>query len=107
MPPKKHRRSLKKRRRLWQDEDMVKAIESVRNGNSVRGAAIEYSVPRKTLEDRVSGRVGHGAKPGVPTVLTEIEEDSLVTYLVHMASCGFPLTRTMVKAFACGFSTFF
>ena len=84
MPTKKHRRSPKKRRRLWQDEDM----ESVRNGNSVRGAAIEFSVPRKTLEDRVSGRVRHGAKPGVPTVLTEIEEDSLATYLVHMASCG-------------------
>ena len=54
----------------------MKAMESVRNGNSVRGAAIEFSVPRKTLEDRVSGRVRHGAKPGVPTVLTEIEEDS-------------------------------
>ena len=28
------------------------------------------------------------------------EEDALISYLIYMANCGFPLTRTMVKAFA-------
>ena len=28
------------------------------------------------------------------------EEDSLVSYLVFMAQMGFPLTRTMIEAFA-------
>ena len=29
-----------------------------------------------------------------------MEEDALVAYLLYMADLGFPLTRTMVKAFA-------
>ena len=67
---------------------------------SVGVAAICISVSRKTLDDRVKGRVQHGVNPGKSTVLTSKEEASLVNYLVHMAQCGFPLTRTMVKAYA-------
>ena len=92
MPPKK--------RKLWDDDDMEKAMDSVKQGASMRGASIQFNVPRKTLEDRVKGRVKHGCKPGPGTVLTECEENSLESYLVFMAKRGFPLTRTMVKAFA-------
>ena len=63
-------------------------------------AASRFNVPRKTLDDRLKGRVVHGVKPGVSTVLSAEEESSLVYYLLHMAECGFPLTRTMVKAYA-------
>ena len=67
MPPKK--------RKLWDDTDMTQAMESVKQGESVRGAAIKFSVPRKTLEDRVKGRVEHGCKPGPRTALSKSEED--------------------------------
>ncbi len=52
------------------------------------------------MEDRVKGKVKHGTKPGASTVLSATEEESLVNYSVYMAERGFPLTRTMVKAFA-------
>ena len=42
----------------------------------------------------------NGSHPGVKTALTKTEEDGLVSYLIYMAQRGFPLTRTMVKAFA-------
>ena len=58
------------------------------------------NVPRKTLDDRVKGRVKHGSKPGVSTALTFVQEKSLVNYLLYMVERGFPLTHTMVKAFA-------
>ena len=48
----------------------------------------------------MKGKVTHGKKPGVSTVLTLQEEDSMAKYLVFMAEHGFPLTKTMVKAFA-------
>ncbi len=93
MPPKK--------RKLWKDDDMVKAMKAVKDdGVSLRSAAINFNVPRKTLEDRVKGKTQHGVKPGPKTVLTKEEEDSLVSYLVYMSKCGFPLTRTMIKAYA-------
>ena len=60
----------------------------------------KFSVPRKTLDDCIKGRVQHGSTPGVDTVLTAEEEAGLESYLLHMAGCGFSLTRTMVKAHA-------
>ena len=67
---------------------------------TITAAATTFSVPRKTLDDIVKGLVIHGKKPGVSTVLTAKEEASLVSYLLYMAKRGFPLTKTMVKAFA-------
>ncbi len=80
---------------------MIKAMEVVESKEkSISAAAKMFNVPRKTLDDRVKGHIKHGSKPGVCTALTFIQEKSLVNYLLYMAERGFPLTRTMVKAFA-------
>ena len=77
------------------------AVAVEMNKMSITAAtAATFDVPRKTLDDRVKGRVKHGVKPGPNTVLTLEKGNALVSYLVHMANCGFPLTCTMVKAFA-------
>ena len=48
----------KKQRKLWKDEDMVATLESVNKKElTVAQAATTYSVPRKTLDDGVKGRV--------------------------------------------------
>jgi hypothetical protein len=73
---------------------------AVSQGTAVSTAAVAFDVPRKTLDDRVKGRVKHGTKPGPDTVLTAGEEDALMSYLIYMAERGFPLTRTVTMAFA-------
>ena len=89
------------KRKQWRDEDMVAAIEAVSSGGmTITASSRVFSVPRKTLDDRLKGHVTHGRKPGVKTALTSEEESSLVRYLLYMAERGFPLTRTMTKAFA-------
>jgi len=57
-------------------------MEAVSQGTAVSTAAKAFNVPRKTLNDRVKGRVKHGTKPGPDTVLTEEEEAALMSYLV-------------------------
>ena len=90
-----------KRRKKWKDEDMEKALEVVQKSQAtVSGAAKQFDVPRKTLDDRVKGRVFHGTKSGLGTVLTSAEEDILCNYLIYMAERGFPLTRKIVMAYA-------
>ena len=54
----------------------------------------------RTLDDHINGCVQHGNTPGADTVLTAEEEAGLESYLLHLAGCGFPLTHTIVKAFA-------
>ena len=84
----------KPRRMQWRDEDMRKAIEAVSSHKmTISAASRVFQVPRKTLDDRIKGLVIHGQKPG-PKL------SSLTNYLLYMADRGFPLTRTMVKAFA-------
>ena len=80
---------------------MIAAIEAVNKSRmAVSTAAKKFCVPRKTLADRIQGRVQHGQRPGPNTVLTSVEEDALVSYLFYMAKRGFPLTKRMVKAYA-------
>jgi len=54
--PKKHLK--------WTDQSMVTAMKAVvEESSSVNKAAREYREPRTTLQDRITGRVGHGTKP--------------------------------------------
>ena len=49
---------------------MRAAMEAVSGGKmNTNAAAKSFSVPRKTLDDRIKGKVRHGTKPGVTTVL--------------------------------------
>ena len=53
---------------------MSTAIEAVNSGESVLRAAKEHGVPRRTLIDRISGRVVHGTNPGPKSFLSAVEE---------------------------------
>ena len=81
---------------------MKASMETVSSGKmNISAASKMHKVPRKTLDDRIKGHVKHGHRPGVSTVLKAKEEDLLEQlYLVYMAICSFPLTRTMVKGFS-------
>ena len=88
-------------RKQWRNNDMEDAMKAVAERKmTVTTAARSFKVPRKTLDDRIKGHVTHGKKPGVATILSPEEESSLTEYLKYMANYGFPLTWTMVKAFA-------
>ena len=54
-------------------------------------------MPRKTLDDRIRGRVAPGKKLGRTTILTSAEEESLIQYLLYMGEHGFPLQEQWSK----------
>ena len=90
----------KKKRKQWKDNDMKSAISAVNNKEmTIYSAAASFNVPRKTLDDRIKGLVRHGTNPGPSTALTFEQENALESYLFYMAEHGYPLTRTMVKAY--------
>ena len=76
---------------------MEPAMCAVKEGYTVARAAIEHGVPRSTLQDRISGRVLHGTKPGPVPYLNQEEKD-LVDFLEVVSSVGYGKTRKQVKS---------
>lgn len=70
------------------------------DGLRVSHAAATFGVPRKTLDDRVKGKVQLGCKHGNQTALTPEDEESLYNYIDYMAGRGFPLTVSQVTLMA-------
>ena len=69
----------------YQDDRLVRAYEAVRDDHlSICRAAQEYSVPKSTLADRVSGRVALACHSGPDRYLSDHEEEELVK--VHLSS---------------------
>ena len=83
---------------MWSEEDLKLAAEAVRNGQTIRRAAQEFSVPKSTLYDRVSGRVEFGAKSGPPRYLSDREEKELTNFLIGCARIGYARSRKQVLA---------
>ena len=82
----------------WNDECMKLAILGVSEGMSVRRAAYEFGVPKSTLQDRISGRVGLDAKSGPERCLNDSEEEKLVNFLVGCSRIGYARSKKQVLA---------
>ena len=65
------------KRKQWDEDAMLAALEAVRSGCSIKRAALEHGVPRITLYDRHTGRVVHGTNPGPQPYLNKAEEAEL------------------------------
>jgi len=79
-----------KPRKLWTDESMKAAVASVVNETlGLQEASRVYNIPVETIRQRANGSVRMGCKPGPTTVLTDEEEDKLVSYLISMADMGY------------------
>jgi len=93
--------SVVKPRKLWTDESMKAAVASVVNETlGLREASRVYNIPVETIRRRVNGSVRMGCKPGPTAVLTDEEEDRLVSYLISMADMGYGIKRDTVMEMA-------
>lgn len=70
-------------------EDMEQAVNAVKNGMPTAQASRVFKVPRTTI----IGKVPIQRKVGPDTTLTSDEEQLLVKWIFHIASCGFPATK--------------
>ena len=89
------------KRKLWTEESMSAAVDSILNDNKgLREAARLYNIPVETLRRHASGMVLDGCKPGPSTILTEEEEQQFAAYLIDMADMGFGLSQYAVMEMA-------
>jgi hypothetical protein len=72
----------------YQDDRLVRAYEAVRDGHlSIRRAAEEFSVPKSTLADRVSGRVRIACHSGPDRYLSDqhLHSELQKSCLIHVS----------------------
>ena len=81
------------KRKQWSDEAMLAALEAVKNGSSIKRAALEHGVPRTTLSDRHLGKVVHGTRSGPKCYLPRDEETELGAFIQVVGKLGYGKTR--------------
>ena len=86
-----------KKRKQYEQHQLKEAVAAVKQGMSVRQAAIKFGVPRRTVGDHASGKIPHFHKSGLPPMLTDEEEEALVEYIQYMASRNMPLKRNDLR----------
>ncbi len=79
---------------------MRTALEAIFSGMTLSKAAQMYGIPKSTLFDHKIGRVLPGAKSGHPTILTEEEEEELVSFVIECCEIGYLKSRQDVLAMA-------
>jgi transposase-like protein len=66
----------------YQEQDLVAAINDVRNGKSLRQASREWGVPSSTLSDRIRGRENYTQASESQQKLSPSQEEHLTTWIL-------------------------
>ena len=87
-----------KKKRKWDQEQMNLAYKLVIVDHwDIAVAAKHCQVPRRTLGDRVNGRVPVATPNGRPSALKEEEEKELVKWCDRMNDMGFEVSRAEIE----------
>ena len=99
MPPN---RSQIGRKNDEQEGSVLLAIEDIRNKQipSVAAAATEFNIPRSTLRRRLAGATNRSETRANNHKLTEIEEQSLIQWVVSMDTRGAPPRQSHMEVMA-------
>ena len=88
----------KKRRGMWTQDNLTKAINEVRHkGLSVNAASQRYDIPRRTLRRYLEANKGKKSKLGCNTTITIEQEEELCRRIFRLAEVGFPLTSKLLR----------
>ena len=91
---------IKKKCKQWSEESMLRALEAVKDFESVQRAARIFGVPRSSLCDRTSGKVKLDRKPGPSPYLSNVEERELANFVTDVAKAGYGKSRKEIKLIA-------
>ena len=81
---------------------LVMAIEAIQGPTqlSIRSASRIYNVKRSTLQDRLSGRCARRDTQANSKILTQLEEQSIVEYILDLTTRSFPPRLSSVEDMA-------
>lgn len=84
----------RKQKTKYSDDVLKAAIESVREGSTIRAAAKQFSIPATTLSDKIKGK--HLMKSGIKPILSVDVEAKIAEWIIYCAKKGDPRTKKEV-----------
>lgn len=85
-------------RRPYSQETLEEAILAVQGGMTITAASKQFLIPRQTLKDKISGKYAVSCRMGRPSILTPVEEQVLVDWVVTIGAAGFPVSKDQILA---------
>ncbi|KAF4631462.1 hypothetical protein G7Y89_g6669 [Cudoniella acicularis] len=87
-------------KRIYTEEDVMRALDAVAGGATISGASRDYGVPRGTLQERLKGRQSHQEAARHLQKLSPVQEKRLTDWVLVQESLGLSPTHTQIKDFA-------
>ena len=84
----------------YTEEDVQRALNYIENGHSIRKTALEFGVPRSTLQDRTNGRISRQEAHMPQQRLSTVQEERLTQWVLTQEALGLGPTHGQIKAFA-------
>jgi hypothetical protein len=84
----------------YSEDDLQQALQAFANGQSLRKASLKWGVPRRTLQDRLTGTQPRRLAFAPLQRLSQTQEDHLAKWVLIQASLGLPPTHSQLKEFA-------
>jgi 4-hydroxybenzoate polyprenyltransferase len=84
----------------YTEQDLLAALDDVRNGKSLRLASREWGIPLSTLQNRNDSSESHTFAAESQQRLSKVQEDHLSTWVLAQEALGVPLTHGQIRQFA-------
>jgi helix-turn-helix, Psq domain len=84
----------------YTEQDLLAALDDVRNGKSLRLASREWGIPLTTLHNRNQGQENHTLAAESQQRLSKIQEEHLSTWVLAQEALGVPLIHGQTRQFA-------
>jgi hypothetical protein len=81
---------------MWTNAQLQLALAAQERGVPVHAAAAAFDIPRFSLRNHLLG-ISTSRKRGAKAVLTQVEEQHVVEYVVKMQEVGFPMTILQLR----------
>ena len=84
----------------YTEDDVNQALDAIASGQSLRKAAIQWGIPRSTLQDRLNGNQPWNGAFSSRQRLSTTQENHLSQWVLSQAALGLPPTHSQLKDFA-------
>lgn len=81
----------------WTSVQLKAALNSIRNGSSVREASKIFNIPRSTLQKRWKQNSDISPSLGRKAVFSVVEEELLAIHVIHLSKLFYGISRKEIK----------